>query len=263
MLFATVSTGYKSGGFNPEGTREALGAERRTFGPEAATNYELGVKSLLPGRRITANVTAYRTDLKDFQDRAFDGVSFNVLNVGKVRQQGIEADIRGAPLRPLQLGLGVGYLDSQYRSFAGAPPLPGNTQPQDLTGERKTNSPRWQVSADADWTMRLAAGMDWFIGGSWQYVGEQNIGLISNNDPESLQPARALVNARAGLRSAMGRWELALFGNNLTDKGYCLAIGEQPLGQQLGALDAANHAIVQRCIPGAPRTWSMRLRWRF
>jgi iron complex outermembrane recepter protein len=263
MLFATASTGYKSGGFNPEGSREVLGAGRRTFGPEHASNLELGVKSTLPGGRATANLTAYRTDVKDFQDRAFDGISFNVLNVGKVRQQGVEADLRWKPVDALRLVAGIGYLDSRYLRYPAAPPLPGDSAPQDLSGERKTLSPRWQFALDADGTVALGARWALFAGAGWQYLARQNIGLISNNNPQSMQPGYALLNARAGVRSASGRWELALLGNNLTDKGYCLTLADQPLGTTLGAQDAQNRSMVQRCVVGAPRTWGMRLRWQY
>jgi hypothetical protein len=109
----------------------------------------------------------------------------------------------------------------------------------------------------------LTTHLQWFVGGAWQFVDAQNIGLSSNNNPQSVQPAYALVSARGGLRAASGRWELAAFGRNLGNKGYCLAIADQPLGAQLGGLDAPNHSLVQRCVLGAPRTWNLRLRWRF
>ena len=56
MLFATYSTGYKSGGFNSEGGGVPLN-ERRIFGPEESTNFELGLKSKLFDNTMTANVT--------------------------------------------------------------------------------------------------------------------------------------------------------------------------------------------------------------
>lgn len=263
MLFATASSGYKSGGYNPEGTSEVLGSERRAFFPETSTNYELGIKSSLLEGRMTANLTAFRTDLEDFQDRAFDGISFRVLNVGKLRQQGLEADLRWRPVKHLHLLAGASYLDSAYLSFPAAPPLPGHTQPQDLAGTRKTNSPKWQIAVDGDLHIPFSAGLEWFVGAGARLTSEQNVGLISNDNPQSVQGAYALLDARIGLRSISGRWDLTLFGNNLTDRGYCLTIGEQPLGGPLGAVDAAGNSVVQRCILGAQRTWSLRLRWKY
>jgi iron complex outermembrane receptor protein len=263
LLFATAATGYKSGGFNSEGAEVALGSARREFFPESSTNFELGLKSTLLAGRMTANLAAFRTDLEDFQDRAFDGISFRVLNVGKLRQQGLEADLRWRVARPLSLAAGATYLDSRYLSFPAAPPLPGATQPQDLTGARKTISPKWRFAADADLTLPLATDLQWFVGAGVQYTSAQNIGLISNDNPQTVQQSYALLQARAGVQPVSGHWDLTLFGTNLSGKGYCLAMGEQPFGTVLGAVDAANSGAVQRCILGAPRSWRLRLSWRF
>ena len=263
MLFATRSTGYKSGGFNNlSGGREALGVERRIFAPEETTNVELGVKSTLLDGSMTVNATLYRTDVDDFQDRAFDGLSFIVLNAGELRQQGMEADIKWAPIEQLRIVAGISYLDSEYQSFKGAPGLPGGDV-QDLTGERRNYSPEWQTSLSADWTQSFANGMEWFVGGSYSWVDEQNIGASSNNNPQSIQASYALVNARVGVRSAEGDWDVTLFGNNVTDEDYCQTMYNQGFGGPLGAVDAANNTSVQRCALGAPQTWNLKASYHF
>ena len=263
MLFATASTGYKSGGFNSQSSgRTPLGEERRIFAPEETTNYELGVKSTLLNGAMTANATLYRMDIDDFQDRAFDGVSFLVLNAGELRQQGVEADINWAPIEPLRIVAGVSYLDSEYLDFEGAPELPLG-EPQDLTGERRTYSPEWQTSLSADWTQAFANDMEWFVGGSWSWLDEQNVGASSNNDPQSEQDSYSIVNARVGLRSASGTWDVTLFGNNLTDEDYCETIFETPLAPLLGAANPVNNTSVMRCALGAPTTWTLRGTYRF
>lgn len=38
---------------------------------------------------------------------------------------------------------------------------------------------------------------------------------------------------------------------------------DQPFGAQLGAQDAANNTMVQRCVLGEPQTWKLRLKYRF
>lgn len=262
MLFVTASTGYKSGGFNSEGAAQPLGQDRRIFEPEDTTNYELGVKSTLLDGTMTANATVFRTDIEDFQDRAFDGLSFIVLNAGEIRQQGVEADLNWAPIDPLRIVAGISYLDSEYLDFEGAPPLPGG-QPQDLKGERRNYSPEWQTSLAADWTQQFGDGLEWFVGASWSWIDEQNVGSLSNNNPQSIQESYSLLNGRLGIRSASGDWDATLFGNNLTEEGYCLSMFDQPFGAQLGAQDATNNTMVQRCNLGAPRTWNVRLTYRF
>lgn len=263
MLFATASTGYKSGGFNSQaGGSQPLGEERRIFGPEETTNYELGVKSTLLEETMTANATVYRMDIDDFQDRAFDGLSFIVLNAGELRQQGVELDVNWAPIEQLRVSAGLGYLDSEYLDFDGAPGLPGGA-PQDLTGERRTYSPEWQTSLTADWTHTLTNGIQWFVGGSWSWVDEQNVGASSNNNLQSRQDSYSIVNARTGLRSASGNWDVTLFGSNLTEEDYCSTIYDQGFGSPLGAVNPVNNTSVQRCALGAPTTWAVRGSYRF
>jgi len=263
MLFTTASTGYKSGGFNsqPSG-RTPLGREARIFAPEEITNYELGVKTTLLDGSMTANATLFRTDLENFQDRAFDGLSFIVLNAGELRQQGVEVDIKWAPMEPLRIVAGLGYLDSEYLDFEGAPGLPGGG-PQDLKGESRTYSPELQTSLTADWTQTLGNGMQWFVGGSWSWVDEQNVGASSNNNPQSMQDSYSIVNARLGLRSASEKWDVTLYGNNLTDEDFCQTIFDQAFGAPLGAVNPVNNTSVMRCALGAPTTWAIKGTYRF
>ena len=262
MLFAAWSTGYKSGGFNSSGGAQPLGEDRRIFAPEESTNYELGVKSKLLDGSMTVNATLYRTDLDNFQDLGFDGLSFVVINAGEVRQQGVEVDINWAPVDPLRIVAGVSYLDSEYRSFEGAPPLPGGAA-QDLTGERRNFSPEWQTSLAADWTQSFADGLEWYAGASWSWVDEQNVGGSSNNNPQSMQDSFSIINARAGLRSAERDWDIVLFLHNLTDEDYCQTIFDQAVGELFGAVDISNNTSVQRCVLGAPRTWNLTASFRF
>ncbi|MEE4210965.1 MAG: hypothetical protein V2I43_17080 [Parvularcula sp.] len=91
-------------------------------------------------------------------------------------------------------------------------------------------------------------------------MGEQNVGSSTNQDPNSMQDAYQLFNARVGVRSADNRWEVSAFGRNLTDEGYCVNIFDQPFGGPLGAVNAATNTTAQRCTVGDPLTWAVQLR---
>ncbi|MEM9494905.1 MAG: TonB-dependent receptor [Pseudomonadota bacterium] len=265
MLFATTSTGYKSGGFNTEGTFPALTRAQRIFGPEDTTNYEFGMKSTFADGAILLNVTAFRMDIEGFQDRAFDGISFITRNVGALRQQGVEADATINPIEQLTLIGGMSFLDSEFRDYRNASPLPGGSV-QDLTGERAHFAPKWQGSMVADWTDSLGGafgGAFYFLRGEMQYIGEQNVGANTNRNPQSIQEGYALLNASIGLRAEDNSWEVSAWGKNLTDKGYCLTIFDQPFGAQLNGVDPVANTIPQRCAVGAPLTWGVQVRASF
>lgn len=262
MLFATVSTGFKGGGFNSEGAGVALGSAARTFAAETSTNVEAGIKSEWLGNRMTTNVTLYHTQLDDFQDRSFDGLSFITRNAGSRTQSGFEADITWRAADTLLLVSGVSYLDAEFDSFDAASPLPGDTLPQDLAGKRPHYAPEWQGSLVADWRVPLGnGGLEGFLRPEVAHVGEQNIGSNTNQNPQSRQAAYTLFNLRAGI--AGDRWQLAVFARNLGEEHYCQAKFEQPLGEQLGAVNAANNTTVQRCVLGEPRTVGATLRYDF
>ncbi|MEM6747053.1 MAG: TonB-dependent receptor [Pseudomonadota bacterium] len=261
MVFATYSTGYKGGGFNTQGTFPALAADQRVFNAETSDNIEIGIKSQLLNNTLQANITAYRMDLEDYQDRAFDGISFITRNVGELRQQGVEADVIWAPRDQLTVNGGLSFLDSEFLDYQNASPLPGGPV-QDLTGGEAHYSPDIQGSLVIDWTDQLAAtNLEYFVRGESQFIGEQNLGANTNNNPQSIQDAYSLFNARVGIASADGDWRLTFWGRNLADKGYCTAIFDQPFGGQLNG--TINLQTPQRCVVGAPRTYGVELSLNF
>jgi len=257
MLFATYSTGYKGGGFNTQGTFPALAPNQRIFEAETSDNIEVGIKSQFFDNTLQANVTAYRMELEDYQDRAFDGISFVTRNVGELRQQGIEADIIWAPLDQLTINGGLSLLDSEFLDYQDASPLPGGPV-QDLTGGEAHFSPDVQGSLVADWSDSLGFNdMGYFLRAELQNIGEQNLGGNTNNNPQSIQDAYSLFNARIGLAAEDDNWRLTLWGKNLTEEGYCTTIFDQPFGGSLGG--TANLQTPQRCVVGAPRTYGVEL----
>ena len=128
MLFANISTGFKSGGFNPEGfnSKAAAAGRTRKFDTETTKNYELGIKRTLLEGRLIANATLYRTKINDFQERQFDGLNLIVHNSGDLTQQGVELDVMFQPREEFFATLGVSYLDSEFDSFPSATALPGH-----------------------------------------------------------------------------------------------------------------------------------------
>ncbi len=264
MLFATVSTGFKGGGFNSGGAGAALGRAARIFDPEDSTNIELGIKSKFWEDRATANVTLYNTELDDFQDRSFDGISFLTRNAGKRTQSGVEVDVTLTPSDQLTLFGGLGYLDAEFDSFDAASPLPGSTTPQNLSGARPHYSPEWQGSLVADWGIPMGdSGMQWFIRPEFMYIGDQNVGGNTNNNPQSIQDGYGITNLRVGLAGADDRWQVTAYGKNLGDEGYCEVIFDQPLGAQFGAVDATANTVTQRCVVGEPRTYGVTFRYNY
>ena len=264
MLFASYATGFKSGGFDASaGTTGAIGAANRTFNPETTKNMEVGVKSQLFDNRLIANVTLYRSEITEYQFRSFDGVQFRVRNNGEVRQQGVEFDLVARPSRPLTLTLSGAYLDSQYLEFKSGPPLPAFSAPQDLTGERLPYSPKWQGAASAQYIGDLGSNMTWLARFDMSLTSRLNLSASGDNNPDASQAGYELYAGRIAIRGPGERWELALVGQNLSNKAFCQGIFNQPNNAALGVNNPATGGTLLRCTLNEPRTLTVEVKARF
>jgi iron complex outermembrane receptor protein len=283
MVFANHSTGYKSGGYNSGGGSPALTAARRLFDQETVNNYELGARTNLLGRALTANITFYRMDVAGYQDRAFDGTSFTIRNAGNLRQQGFELDLVARPTRHLTFTGALAYLDSSFTDYRNASGLPGcallGTPPavpaactaaglgatQDLTGKPVTFSPEFTGRLAVDWTGDLgSSGLTWALNANLSYMSDQYIGLVTDANPQTLQDGYALLGARATLHGANDRWSVSLFGNNLTGENYSLGDLYQVLDSALGLRNSVfPGSTAVRRLHSDPRTYGVSATVRF
>jgi len=264
LVFASYSTGFKSGGFDSApATGTASTAATRTFLAETVENWELGVKSQLFERRVVLNATLFRTEIDDLQFRSYDGLQFRTRNNGKARQQGLELETTARPIPPLTLTFGATYLDSQYLDFQGAPGLPGLGGVQDLTGQRLPFSPKWQGSTSAQYIGDLAHGMSWLVRADLSFTSRANLGTAGDNNPDAEQEGYAILGGRIALRGPMQKWELALAGQNLTDKAFCTNIFNQPNNAAFGLNNAVTGATALRCTLNDPRQVAIEAKARF
>jgi iron complex outermembrane receptor protein len=124
MLFATVSTGFKAGGFNqavdPAAPRQTL-----AFRPETITAYTVGLRNRFMDNKLQLNLEGFYWDYKDLQlsSLILDGsgnVALATQNAGKARLYGLNADVVARPFIGTTLHAGVEYVNSRYEKFAFA-----------------------------------------------------------------------------------------------------------------------------------------------
>jgi len=263
MVFGTISTGYKAGAFSNGTGTPALG-QRRLVGPETVKNYEVGLRSQFLDRRVTFNATLYRMDVVGFQDRGFDGVSSVIRNAGDLRHQGFEAELKLRAAPGLDLSAGVQYLDSEFTDYRGAPGLPGKGGTQDLTGKSATFTPKWQGNVAVDYEGDLtSSGWKYALHADLAFQSSSNVGLINDNNPQTIQTGYALLGARASIMLPGDRITLSVYGQNLTGKDYCSQYYNVILDSVLGLRDPVSGGTGQRCVVGAPRTIGARVGFRF
>ena len=124
LLYASVSSGRRSGGFNNvlvDPANPALGVI--AFQPEKVLAYEVGSKNRFLDNKLQANVAAYYNDYSGLQVQrqvpAPNGLTtLSIIeNSGKGRSYGVEAELLYRPTRQLTLGLTTVYLNSKFTEY--------------------------------------------------------------------------------------------------------------------------------------------------
>ncbi len=260
MVFATWSTGYKSGGFD-SGRNATVVGQGRIFAPETTENYEAGIKSQWWNGMLTANATLFRTDVSNYQFRTYDGVSFAVRNNGSIRQQGVEWETSFNPIEPLTFNFAGTWLDSEYTDFRGAPNWPGKSPSSvDLTGERVPYSPEWQYTGFLRWKDRLPwlNGWGYSARADFQFVSERQLSATGDNYPLNNESSFTTFGARLGLYNDNGL-EITLAGQNINNDTACTSRYVQPNNTNLGLVDTVNGGSVLRCVVTPPPTYTLEV----
>jgi len=217
MVFATVSTGFKSGGFTGSATTAPVATT--AFDPETATNYEIGAKLDLFGRRLRLNTSAFYLDYSDLQvTRFFQPVGspfgeFITENAANAEIKGFEVELTARPVEWLEFGGTYAYLDAKYKDFFGTPGISGSG---DFSGNTMRQAPENVWSAYVQLTHELASG-DLLTA---NVSGRHQSKVFTNADNNSLDVIESytLGDAWVSWRSNDSQWELQAWVKNFTDE---------------------------------------------
>jgi iron complex outermembrane receptor protein len=235
MTYASISRGFKSGGFNQ---RRELAGDSAEFDEETATNYEVGWKGSTDDRRLQLNGTFYFVTYDDFQSQTFDGTTLEVTNAGSLESYGAEIELTFIPLANLTVSSALGYNKAEYEEFdngqctvdqtvfnyyirdgaQGGNPTLGGGCIQDLAGAPLDNAPEWNVSSFAQYDMELGKNLVGIARLEHSYIDE--FYLDQDIDPILKNEAVNLVNLRFTLTNPESSWEAAVWGRNLLDEEY-------------------------------------------
>ena len=258
-LNAQLSKGFRLGGINdPINAPLCTPQDLVTFGgreawkDETAWNYELGSKSRIMGGRGSFNVSAFYMDVRDLQATVTAGSCSSrvIFNVPKSRSVGGEAELALAPSKNFDFALSASYDDAQLRSTLNSTAPDGSVSVVSgiETGERLPSVPRFQMAAAATYQWQMKQGSLGYVTGSFRHigsrftqVGDQLLGTLDltsfgkntiggpltattfTYDPK--MPAYDILNLRLGVRR--NRWDVSLYGNNLTDERALLALDRE------------------------------------
>ncbi len=118
LLYASVSSGFRSGGFNSGQNQAAL---TPTFKPETVLAFEIGSKNRFAGNTIQLNLAAFYNRYNNLQEQRQIPVGPATLSViensGKARSYGAEIEAIWKPVNALTLGLSSSYLNARYTEY--------------------------------------------------------------------------------------------------------------------------------------------------
>jgi iron complex outermembrane recepter protein len=135
LLYASVATGYKAGGFNdgnPQ-TQSAL-----YYNPENLTAYEVGLKGRFLANKLYLSTSAFYYDYKDLQLSSLPPTGgIATLNAAKATVKGIEAEGNWRVTEADVLDLSFSYLKARYDEY-----LPQGAAGPSYAGQSLDRSPK-------------------------------------------------------------------------------------------------------------------------
>ena len=221
MLYASFSTGFKSGGFPGNSPTNPV------LKPETVNAYEVGLKGTLFDRRLRFALAGFWYDYKNLQvTRVISGAPVSE-NAAAARIKGIELEGEVAITDGLRFTYGAQYLDAKYLSYPDLRsfvPIAGsllnaNGPIIDAAGLRLRLAPKWTFNAGLSETISLGSSGSINLSANYMY----NDGYYFYADNRVFQPAFHILNARAGWTSEDKRFEISLFGKNLANERYFVA----------------------------------------
>ena len=259
MAYLSYVEGYKAGGFNvspdtsnPDGSPGA----GTKFEEETAQALELGIKSTHWDGRARTSLTFFQTDVDDLQVSSWAGVSFVVGNAAKMSSKGVEFETQMALTDEIEVGGSMMYLDSKFDSFANAGCTiyqiaeSDSSCTQDLSGQTTPFAPEWSGSVYIAYEQPLGSSLVLRMRADSVYKDEMY--LDTDLDPNILQDGYFKINANVAIGAADGRWEVSLYGRNLTDETTYSFMLDSPASAGIFA------AWIEE-----PLVWGMQLRYNF
>ncbi|MFG1361011.1 TonB-dependent receptor [Xanthobacter pseudotagetidis] len=231
--YATISRGYKAGGFN----LSFAPTNDLAYEPESAWNYEGGVKASLFDGRLDVAASVFYFDWTNQQIYSFNGYSVWIANAPKSRNYGAEIEIKARPVDGLELFAGLGLLDARFID------APASQSGGNADGNWQPLASKYSLSLSAQYTRPLTAQLNGIARVDWNWRSS----FYFDVDNTIEQEAYGIVNARLGVEAK--DWSLYLVALNLLNQEYYTV--------------ATNNGYGPYGAPGDPRMIGVQARSRF
>jgi len=211
LVFASVSRGFKSGGFNAGFLDESdgLSVADTPYDEEILTSYEVGFKADISDS-VRLNAAAFYYDYQDYQALSFSGLSQFITN-SDATVQGMELELQAAPTEGLEFQLGMSLIDTEVEALV----------------DRNTGA----LIEDTEMVLAPELTVNGLVRYQWEAFGGNMVAQADfnhqddhffdiTNKPVSAEDAYTVWNARLAYKTDDDKLEAAVFVKNLTDEEY-------------------------------------------
>ena len=196
---------------------------------ETITSIEAGFKSQLADNRVRFNGSVFYYEIKDQQLSAIGGAGNLVQLVNADKGTGMGFDLEGEFLLTdrLLVTAGLSYTDTEIKdsSLVVTPCGSGLCTVLDsldvdgnaiVDGNSFTQAPDYIATITARYGIPLANNSEFFFSTDWAFQGKTQFFIYES--AESFSDDTFEGGARIGYSRDGGKWEVALFGRNITDE---------------------------------------------
>ena len=253
--YASVSEGFKSGGWDMRGDAALVPSTVNGYQPETVTTYEIGLKGRAMDNRLSYSSAVFYSDYKDQQITTQQVATLPAVGVASVVDNAGASTIYGAEFEAsaflsdhFTANASVGYLHNEFDQFITR--ISGS--PVDISSTKEPqNSPDWSGFLGLTYSNTVAGG-ELRITPSISYRSDYH--LFDAPDPVLDQKAYTLVDMAASWTDSSGHYQVSVSGKNLTDERY-------KVGGYNFAGATFNNSI--DAFYGPPRTWQVGLTYRY
>jgi iron complex outermembrane receptor protein len=243
MMYASLSRGFKAGGFNVA----ACGGN--PFDEEVIDAFELGYKGVFLDGQLSLFLAAYYYDYSDMQVRSFTpDLSVEFQNAAEAEIYGVEAEFVLQPSVNWRIDGGLNWQSAEYEKGMLDDSMVAGINPTDITGNQLLRAPDLKANLGIQYTHWLVSGGSLEARYGVSYSDDYYVDAHENSFARIEE--RTLQNIRVTWTSAAGTTFVQLFGNNLSD--------EEDLEWLLNAPAAGGTVGMW----AAPRTYGIRFGYR-
>ncbi len=209
ITYASISRGYKAGGFNPD---ERVTQQARIYAAEYNWNYEVGFKQSVLNDRGNLRVALFWMEREDTQVSDFDTLLRDngstdfidvIGNADVGTNKGVEFESQWQLSDAWQVDVNLGYLRASFEDFTRAD--------GSIVAKRDSaQAPRYTANLVSHYALTESL--------SWRLELDVKDDHFFSDGHDVRSPGYGLVNTTLEWQQAS--WSLQLWAHNLTDKDY-------------------------------------------